>query len=308
MPALREIARCTMQRSWSRARAVSVVGTVLVMLGLSLSAAEPVAAVSTAKCDYVPSTDKVKITITGSGTTNVYENGSGQIWVNQSWCENVATTTNTDRINIFAGAGDQLVTLHWLGDGFQPGATNEAGNSDEIEISVSLGGGTDRLFIGAHWANDKIIFGTPSLIFSNGAINLNAAEARGIDADVTLIVGTESVGINGSAGNDTISGQGGFGTGAVFGLPLSLSGNNGNDVLTGGDAMDEISGGFDDDTLVGGAASDTIVGGPDADTLKGEGGPDNLWSNDGVSGNDQLFGGKGVDTCTIDPGDATTSC
>jgi len=302
------MARCTMHRSWSRASTVSVVGTVLVALGLSLAAAAPVAAVSTAKCDYVPSADRVKITITGSGTTNVYENGSGQIWVNSSWCENVATVTNTDRISIFAGAGDQLVTLHWLGNGFRPGVTNEAGGSDEIEIYISLGGGTDRLFIGAGGANDKIVVGKPALAFSNGAINLNAAERRGVDADITLVVGTETVSINGSGGSDTISGQGGSGTGAVFALPLTLSGNIGDDTLTGGAAADDISGELGNDTLAGGAAGDTIIGGPDADTLKGGSGPDFLYSDDGVSGNDQVYGGNGADTCTIDPGDATTSC
>ena len=76
-----------MQRSWSRASAVSVAGTVLGILALLLTTAAPAAAASVT-CDYVPRTDKVKVTITGSGTTNVYENGTGQIWVNSTWCEN----------------------------------------------------------------------------------------------------------------------------------------------------------------------------------------------------------------------------
>jgi len=285
-----------------------VVGTVLAIIGVFLTAAAPVAAGSSATCDYVASTNKVKITITGSGQTNVYENGSGQIWVGSTWCENKATVTNTDRINIFAGAGDQVVTLHWLGNGFKPGATDEPGNSDEIEIAVSLGGGTDRLFIGAGAGADKIVVGKSSGPFSNGAVNLNAGETRGVDVDITLIVGTESIGINGSGGSDTISGNGGAGTGDAYGLPLTLSGNVGDDTLTGGAAADEISGGLGDDTLAGGASGDTIVGGPDADTLKGGPGPDYLYANDGVNGNDEVFGGTGADTCFVDSGDVMTSC
>src|SRR5215213_8047950 len=104
-----------MQRNWTRASTISVAGTFWGTLGLLLATAAPVFAESTATCDYVASTHKVKVTISGSGNTNVYENGSGQIWVNSAWCENKATVTNTDRITILAGVGNQEVNLFGTG-------------------------------------------------------------------------------------------------------------------------------------------------------------------------------------------------
>jgi type II secretory pathway pseudopilin PulG len=151
-----------MQGSWSRASTVSVVGTVLAMLGLLLAAAAPALAGSSATCDYTASTHRVEVVVTGSGDSYVSENGTGQIHANGVWCDNTATVNNTDRIVILAGAGDQTVNLYWAGAGFKPGFTNEAGDSDEIEVSVSLGGGTDKLTVSAGNGNDTIRAGLSS--------------------------------------------------------------------------------------------------------------------------------------------------
>jgi Ca2+-binding RTX toxin-like protein len=139
-------------------------------------------------------------------------------------------------------------------------------------------------------------------------VNLNAAETTGIDADITLLIGVERLRINGAGGSDNISGAGGAGTGDPFTLPMELTGTSGDDILKGGTAGDQLQGGFDDDTLAGGGGSDSLNGGDDADTLKGGGGPDFLHATDGVSGNDEVFGGKGADTCDADVGDTVTSC
>ncbi|HEY3071954.1 MAG TPA: hypothetical protein VGJ46_03985, partial [Candidatus Limnocylindrales bacterium] len=191
----------------------------------------------------------------------------------------------------FGGDGDQNVNLFWLGGGFQPGATNEPGDSDEIEISVSLGGGADSLYItDSDVAQDHFVVGQGSGMFAIGRINLNADETNGIDADLTLILGLETLTINGAGGGDTISGAGGFGTGESFTYPVAIYGNAGPDTLTGGSSYDYIE------------------GGSEADIIKGGPGPDYLNSQDGVQGNDSVYGGTGADICVTDPGDSKTSC
>ena len=297
-----------MQTSRSRASRVSVGGCALAVLGLLFAAAPPVARGSTVTCDYTASTHRVRITITGSIITSVQANRSGQILVHWAWCDNQATVTNTDRITILAGAGDQQVNLHWDGAGFKPGATNEVGDSDEIEIAVSLDGDDDRLLVGGGRGADKITAGKSSGFGVAGRVNLNAGESTGIDADVTLVLGLERLLVNGDSGADIVSGAGGAGTGGAFTLPMTLIGNLGNDTLTGGAASDEIYGAAGNDTLAGGAGGDWLNGGGDADTLKGGDGPDLLTAVDGVSGNDQLYGGAGIDTCNADPGDSLTNC
>lgn len=124
---------------------------------------------------------------------------AGRILVDGAWCDNDATVQNTDRIAIFAGYGDQGVDL-WLREGgFKPGLTNEAGNSDEIEIAVSLGGGADRLsFTGNDQAADNLRFGASSGPYVVGGANLNAGESTGVDEDLFTIVGTEHVSVYGN--------------------------------------------------------------------------------------------------------------
>jgi Ca2+-binding RTX toxin-like protein len=241
-------------------------------------------------CDFVHSNHKVKLTLEGSGTILVARGTDGNIYVNGVWCDDEANVFNTDKITILAGEGDQTVVL-LLGDGgFKPGYTDEQWSSDEIEFAISLGGGNaDILDIRGSEVADYIRAGTSSG-FAMGALNLNAKESRGVDADVTMIIGIEHVYIFGLAGVDTISGNGGAGTGDPAEFRLFISGMDNPDFLTGG------------------AASDLIVGGNGGDLIKGGAGPDFLNGKDGVEGNDELRGGPDDDNCQADQGDTLISC
>ena len=74
---------------------------------------------------------------------------------------------------------------------------------------------------------------------------------------------------------------------------MSVFGEAGNDVLTGGVTADTFDGGSDNDILHGGAGSDHLSGGAGSDQLFGEDGNDFL---DGGSGDrDILTGGAGRD-------------
>lgn len=99
--------------------------------------------------------------------------------------------------------------------------------------------------------------------------------------------------IVGTSGDDVI--YAGNGADVVVGL-------GGNDIIYGGNGNDVICGGSGDDTLEGGNGNDTINGHFGNDTLNGGNGHDTLTGNDGndilsdTNGDDVMSGGLGDDT------------
>lgn len=76
------------------------------------------------------------------------------------------------------------------------------------------------------------------------------------------------------------------------GLPPSIVGTSGNDILAGTSGADVIEGLDGDDTLRGFFDDDRLFGGKGADVLYGKRGNDLLMAG---NGNDTLYGGKGRD-------------
>jgi len=76
------------------------------------------------------------------------------------------------------------------------------------------------------------------------------------------------------------------------GIPVTILGTAGNDILLGTEGPDIISGLGGNDTIKGQAGNDVICGGNGNDILIGESGNDILI---GGSGNDRLYGGRGRD-------------
>ena len=264
---------------------ISILAAVLLFL---CSAPAASAGPAPTTCNYTSNIHRVDVSASNGGS--ISRDRLGRIRVNGVWCDGIATTSNTDSIVVISGAGTQIVLLKLDNGGFKPGFTNEPGTSDEIEITVSLGGGSDSLSVYGSENSDKIVIGRSSGFAVLGRMNLNAAETTGIDADLTLLPGIEERVLLGWGGTDVISGAGGAGTGDSADFLLKLGGGAGGDELTGG------------------AVHDSVIGGNGPDVLKGGGGPDFIDSNDGVSGNDQIFGGGGSDTCNFDSGDSVTSC
>ncbi len=91
----------------------------------------------------------------------------------------------------------------------------------------------------------------------------------------TIVGTTGNNVINGTNGNDVIVGLGG------------------NDTINGGNGDDVICGGAGNDTLNGGSGNDTLLGSYGLDILNGQNGVDTL---DGGDGNDTLDGGNDPDT------------
>jgi Ca2+-binding RTX toxin-like protein len=113
---------------------------------------------------------------------------------------------------------------------------------------------------------------------------------------------TESVFLQGGAGDDLLIGNnggdvldGGTGQDNLFGLDGDdvLDGGTEVDILAGGNGVDVLIGGADDDILFGEADADILLGGSEDDTLVGGAGNDVL---DGGAGADTLQGGAGDDT------------
>ena len=101
--------------------------------------------------------------------------------------------------------------------------------------------------------------------------------------------------ILGTPGDDVLVGTNGDDVIHGWGGNDEIDGGNGKDVICGGDGDDTIDGGNGKDDLDGGDGDDTIDGGNGKDDLDGGDGDDTL---DGGRGKDTGDGGAGTDTCT----------
>ena len=118
-------------------------------------------------------------------------------------------------------------------------------------------------------------------IFQTGGVALNLSDWIGIER------------VNGFTGNDTLDGSG-------VSFPLSLLGEQGDDLLRGGSGRDTLMGGPGNDRLEGGAGNDFLSGVDGDDTILGGDGNDTLI---GWTGADLLDGGDGSDLYMVDASD-----
>jgi Ca2+-binding RTX toxin-like protein len=149
------------------------------------------------------------------------------------------------------------------------------------------GGGGSDLIVGGAGIDNASYAGRSEPITAN----LAAPGADGAAGENDNLQQIEQV--TGGNGNDTITGNDAVNI---------LSGGPGNDTLDGGGADDQIFGGDGNDTLAGGAGNDTLSGDAGDDNLQGGDGADGL---NGGDGNDQLDGGAAADILTGGPGDDT---
>ena len=120
------------------------------------------------------------------------------------------------------------------------------------------------------------------------ALSAGAISVKGLPAQVTIshFEALDSITYNAGGGNDSLSAA------AVSTLRIGMLGGAGNDRLTGNSALNFIDGEADNDTLSGGAGNDSLLGGDGNDKLDGGIGNDGLL---GGAGNDNLIGGAGND-------------
>ena len=266
--------------------------------------AVPPHALAAGSCSY-DGVNTVNVSI-GDGQTGTLSAPSGRISLDGNQCTD-GTVDNTTSIQVQGSSGHNGLVVD-----LQPGPFTSSGNAD-VPITVDLAGGGDSLDVSGTGGPDTITAG------ANG-ISLNSAA----NLDVVLNSGV-ALSIDGTGGDDVISGAGGSGTGGAYGGAISITGGPGDDTLTGGSG---------DDTFFGGDGNDAFDGGPGTDTVDFSGAPNAITANLGTgiatgagsdtlnsietligssfadhltggSGTDTLNGGPGNDTLLSGPGDDT---
>ncbi|WP_143540435.1 calcium-binding protein, partial [Rhizobium chutanense] len=143
--------------------------------------------------------------------------------------------------------GNNVENLTYTGSG------NFTGTGNALANTITGGAGNDTLNGGA--GTDTLIGGTgnDTYIVDDAGDSITEAAAAGTD---TVRTNLASYTLAANVENLTFAGTGAF-TG---------TGNNLDNVITGGAAIDTLSGGAGNDTLDGGAGADTLIGGADDDT------------------------------------------
>jgi Ca2+-binding RTX toxin-like protein len=194
-----------------------------------------------------------------------------------------ADYTTLTHVQVNGGDGDDVITgaadvkNHLIGG---PGADQITGGGADDFISGGLGddqidggGGTDKL----------IESGDVSFTLTDAALT--------------------------GLGSDTLASiERGQLAGGIAANTIDASGFSGSVVLSGGRGDDILVGGAGNDRLRGSSGVDTLTGGAGGDVLRAGDGDDSLDSADTVGGNDSLFADQGLDTCTVDVGDAAAGC
>jgi Ca2+-binding RTX toxin-like protein len=269
----------------------------------------PASSFGAVSCQYNGSSKHLEVF--ESSPTTIIRNGSA-IQINSGSnpvaCSGGPTVTNTDAIIVFDSAPANFsyqVTIDLSGGPFAPGADNEGGSNDEIEIELQ----------DVESAEFKGSSGVDNWRFGSDGANLNgASEANfltpGVDTDVTFLASTDRVRMDTGGSSDVVRGNGGLGAGTPFPIPMRIFGGAGDDQLTGGDASDTIAfqGAIStdpgNDTTVGGAGADvigsdagndTVDGGPGDDLVEYFNAPAGVTLDLAVPGQ-QNTGGGGLDT------------
>jgi len=150
----------------------------------------------------------------------------------------------------------------------------------------------------------------PVQLHVTGGTGANTVDLSAVTA--TLFPSLREVLVNGGAGNDTLRGSQ-LDDSCVYpcrGYAGRIEGGAGNDLLSGNGGHDDLRGGPGDDRLAGGAGVDSLYG-DDLYATGSPGGADYLdggVDGDGLvggTGSDTLIGGVGNDTLTGDLGSAT---
>lgn len=184
------------------------------------------------------------------------------------------------RDSIDGGAGDDVVSANRLGTLLRGGDGNDTLQGAEGADQLDGGAGDDTLTADA--GNDTLRGGSGNDRLESGIGSDAVSGGDGLDA-----LSFEASGEGVSISLDGSANDGGAGaTGNVTDDIETVQGSEGDDKLTGGARPV---------TLSGGGGTDVLTGGPGADVLHGGAGNDQL---DGSGGSDQLFGDEDIDTLT----------
>ncbi|MCA9137168.1 MAG: hypothetical protein KDB00_10425, partial [Planctomycetales bacterium] len=158
-----------------------------------------------------------------------------------------------------------------------------AGLSGDGTLSLNMGPRADqRLEVNTADGNEEFSISFVSGTADNATVTVSALGYNQTYSGVRRIVA------DGGLGNDKIVVR------PDVPVPVSLSGGDGNDVITHlGSGAGTLSGDAGNDNILGSGQGDTIRGGSGNDELRGRGGDDSI---SGGSGRDTIHGGTGEDT------------
>lgn len=213
-----------------------------------------------------------------------------------------------DHVNYYGGLGtgygDTMTYSGTLSRSFSGGAgwdvlTGGAGDDFLVggagKDKLSGGAGNDVLYIDAQ---DLDTSGTVAVVVDGGD-GFDVLKVNSADGVTVSLASTASEAFYGNDGADTV-------TAANRLVSVIISGEGGNDDLTGGTNDDILIGGEGNDHLAGGEGKDQLIGGKGADWLYGNEGDDYV-----VAGENADFahvnGGVGFDVLVIDDSISLTS-
>lgn len=247
-----------------------------IAVALAALAATPTAQAAVT-CDHDGVTHVLTITVTQGSPALVIREGTA-IEVREAstpkTCSGPAATTTTIRTIVFdddtTSSGNPWPEIALTGGPFEPGFGDEEGDLDEIEFELK---DFEGLHVTGGGGDDDIIMGASGINFNWGV------EGSASDLDLTFddVANITGVQISGGNGDDRLDANGGLATGSEAPYPAILNGNNGPDLLVGGDAADQLGmleQGAGPDELDGARGNDLMHGGLEDDIIDGGGGVD----------------------------------
>jgi Ca2+-binding RTX toxin-like protein len=190
--------------------------------------------------DYSTRSGAISIDLSAIVSGHASAHGSSNDYLFQ--IENLVGTNYDDVLT----GGDFVTTgVTDVDNALSGGAGNDTISGLGGNDTISGGAGADHLDGGA--GIDTLDYSSSLAGVTVTLMNGAAAKVSGGDAVGDVAVNFESVTGSSASGN-------------------TLTGDNGNNVLIGGDFIDNLSGGNGDDTLIGGAGPDTLTGGAGNDT------------------------------------------
>jgi Ca2+-binding RTX toxin-like protein len=239
-------------------------------------------------------------TIAGNSAANVLDGGDGMDTL--SYASSVAgilVNLGTGTASGGDAAGDTVLNF----ENVTGGAGNDVLVGSGGANMLSGGAGNDTLIGGA--GADSLNGGLGNDILWGDVNDVSFIGGGGYDVlaftdavDHTISLGTAGIGtVIGNAGVDVIDM-----TGATNSLLLIAWGGANNDTITMGASVGYAYGQDGNDRLIGGNAIDVLIGGAGADILYGNGGNDVLW----VDGSDTFDGGAGIDWVIVENAVGTT--
>ena len=263
------------------------------MTGLSLSIDVVEAALASAQLATVNDLFSVVGNQMSGNDTIAYTNNSGAGMTFYGGAGNDTITISGPNADMLIG-GDGNDTLNG-GDGndsLDGGAGNDILNGGAGDDTLIGGDGNDVILIGNatdHGVGEAIDggAGTDVIRFTSTSAGQTLVLAPGVTAVESVVIGTAAGVTTGLTALNVDA--------SAVGSGLSLTGNNGANILTGTGFGDVLTGNAGNDTLIGGAGQDTVISGTGNDRIVMLVTSGNVDVADGGTGTDTLALGGAVD-------------